>query len=107
MRKLPSRRGSLIEKLIDNFNGIMLAVPLSGWVHHAAVEGFAPILWPFGQNLPFVAKSETVATIATTLHWLFSKLLIASVALLAFAMKTEPLSRSRATTVCMHRKKAA
>lgn len=59
----------------------MLAVPLSGWVHHAAVEGFAPILWPFGQNLPFVAKSETVATIATTLHWLFSKLLIASVAL--------------------------
>ena len=36
----------------------MLAVPLSGWVHNAAVTGFAPILWPFGQTLPFVPQSE-------------------------------------------------
>ena len=33
----------------------LVAVPLSGWVHHAAVTGFAPILWPFGQTLPFVS----------------------------------------------------
>ena len=26
----------------------MLIVPLSGWLGHAATEGFAPIRWPFG-----------------------------------------------------------
>lgn len=72
----------------------MLAVPLTGWVHHAAVEGFAPILWPFGQGLPFVPKSETVSDIATTLHWLFSKLLIASVILhVAGAVKHAVIDR--------------
>lgn len=72
----------------------MLAVPLTGWVHHAAVEGFAPILWPFGQGLPFVPKSETVSEIATTLHWLFSKLLIASVILhVAGAVKHAVIDR--------------
>lgn len=59
----------------------MLAVPLSGWVHNAAVTGFAPILWPFGQSLPFVPQSESVAAIATTAHWLFGKLLIVSILL--------------------------
>ena len=59
----------------------MILMPLSGWVHHAALDGFAPILWPFGQGLPFVPKSEIVAEAAGSLHWLMSKLLIASVAL--------------------------
>jgi cytochrome b561/polyisoprenoid-binding protein YceI len=59
----------------------LVVVPLSGWVHHAAVEGFAPILWPLGQGLPFVPISETVAGIAATAHWLFTKVLLASVAL--------------------------
>lgn len=59
----------------------MLLMPLSGWIHHAAVDGFAPILWPFGQNLPFVPKSEGVAQVAGILHVVFSKLLIASVLL--------------------------
>ena len=59
----------------------LVAVPLSGWIHHAAVEGFAPILWPFGQDLPFVPKSEAVAGIAGAAHWLFTKLLLVSVAL--------------------------
>lgn len=72
----------------------MLAVPLTGWVHHAAVEGFAPILWPFSQGLPFVPKSETVSEIATTLHWLFSKLLIVSVILhVAGAVKHAVIDR--------------
>ena len=35
----------------------LVAVPLTGWVHHAAVTGFAPILWPFGQTLPVVPLS--------------------------------------------------
>jgi cytochrome b561/polyisoprenoid-binding protein YceI len=61
--------------------GALVLVPLSGWVHHAATTGFAPILWPFGQGLPFVPKSETVADIAGTAHWLFGKVLIVSVLL--------------------------
>jgi cytochrome b561/polyisoprenoid-binding protein YceI len=59
----------------------LVVVPLSGWVHHAAVEGFAPILWPFGQGLPFIPTSETVASVAGTAHWLFTKFLLASIVL--------------------------
>ncbi len=59
----------------------LLAVPLTGWVHHAAVSGFAPILWPLGQDLPLVPKSEAVANMAAALHWVFTKLLVASVIL--------------------------
>ncbi|MEL6960630.1 MAG: YceI family protein, partial [Pseudomonadota bacterium] len=43
--------------------------PLSGWVMHAAEDGFAPIWWPFGQNLPFVPKSESWAMTAGAIHW--------------------------------------
>lgn len=76
----------------------MLAVPLSGWVHHAATDGFAPILWPtglqIGQNLPLVPKSETVAQIAGALHWVFTKLLIAAIVLhIAGALKHHVLDR--------------
>lgn len=59
----------------------LVIVPLSGWIHHAAVDGFAPILWPFGQGLPFVPKSETVASLAGMAHWLFTKLLAAAILL--------------------------
>nr|HRK43103.1 cytochrome b [Gemmobacter sp.] len=72
----------------------MILMPLSGWVHHAALDGFAPILWPFGQGLPFVPKSESVAAAAGSLHWLMSKLLIASVALhVAGALKHALIDR--------------
>ena len=53
----------------------LVAVPLTGWVHHAAVTGFAPILWPFGQTLPFVPQSEALGTAAGAAHWVFTKLL--------------------------------
>lgn len=66
----------------------LVAVPLSGWIHHAAVDGFAPILWPFGQGLPFVPKSEGLAETAATAHGLFTKLLLASLILhIAGALK--------------------
>lgn len=72
----------------------MVAVPLTGWVHHAAQDGFAPILWPFGQGLPFVPKSESVAQAAGFLHWAFTKLLIASVLLhIAGALKHALIDR--------------
>ena len=41
--------------------GALVLVPLTGWIHHAATTGFAPIRWPFGQSLPFVAKDEAIA----------------------------------------------
>ena len=53
----------------------LVAVPLTGWVHHAAVTGFAPILWPLGQTLPFVPLTEGVATTFAAAHWVFTKLL--------------------------------
>ncbi len=46
-----------------------------------SVTGFAPIWWPFGQGLPFVPQSETVAKIAGSAHWWFSKLMIAAILL--------------------------
>ena len=61
--------------------GAMLIVPLSGWVHHAATTGFAPILWPLGQSLPFVPKSETVAAVASGIH--FAAFLLLAAAILA------------------------
>ena len=66
----------------------LLLVPLTGWVHHAAAEGFAPILWPFGQNLPFVPKSAYLAEVTAGLHWLFIWVLAGSLALhIAGALK--------------------
>lgn len=59
----------------------LVFVPLSGWLHHAATEGFAPIWWPFGQSLPFVPKSEALAHLFSGWHWVLTKLL-----LLAFAL---------------------
>ncbi|MGY6633730.1 MAG: cytochrome b/b6 domain-containing protein [Alkalilacustris sp.] len=53
----------------------LVAVPLSGWVHHAATTGFAPIWWPFGQGLPFVPVDAGVAAAAAAMHWLFTKIL--------------------------------
>ena len=59
----------------------MVIVPLSGWLHHAATTGFAPIWWPFGQTLPFVPESEPVAKFFGAWHWVFTKVLLAAVAL--------------------------
>ncbi len=59
----------------------MLLVPLTGWVHHAATTGFAPIWWPFGQSLPFVPVDESVAQVAGAMHWVFTKALLVTVGL--------------------------
>lgn len=68
--------------------GSLIAVPLTGWVHHAATTGFAPISWPFGQNLPLVAKSEAVAAISAGAHWVLTKVLVLAVLLhIAGALK--------------------
>jgi cytochrome b561/polyisoprenoid-binding protein YceI len=79
----PERRGEVILAAVIHWLLYisLLAVPLSGWIHHAAVTGFAPILWPFGQTLPFVPQSEVVANAAAAAHWVFTKLLAASILL--------------------------
>lgn len=61
--------------------GSLVLVPLSGWVHHAAATGFAPIWWPFGQTLPFVPKSESLAETASALHILLLRVLVVSLGL--------------------------
>ncbi|MBT8455900.1 MAG: cytochrome b/b6 domain-containing protein, partial [Alphaproteobacteria bacterium] len=66
----------------------LVLVPLSGWLHHAAATGFAPIWWPFGQTLPFVPQSAAVANFFAGLHFVFTKVLAASVILhIAGALK--------------------
>lgn len=61
--------------------GAMLVMPLSGWVYHASVVGFAPILWPFGQGLPLVPRSETVASVAHAIHTASAWVLYAAIGL--------------------------
>ncbi|ETX30673.1 cytochrome b/b6 domain-containing protein [Roseivivax isoporae] len=61
--------------------GSLVLVPLTGWVGHAASEGFAPIWGPVGQSLPFVPKSPALAETAWTLHFIFIWVLIAALGL--------------------------
>ncbi|UWQ92938.1 cytochrome b/b6 domain-containing protein [Rhodobacteraceae bacterium M382] len=76
--------------------GSLLFVPLTGWVHHAATTGFAPIWWPFGQNLPFVAKSETTAMLFGALHHILIYVLFLSVFLhVAGAIKHHVIDRDQ------------
>lgn len=76
--------------------GSMVLVPLSGWIHHAATTGFAPIFWAFGQSLPFVPKSETLAGITSSLHFLLMLVLVASIlAHVAGALKHVVMDRDQ------------
>lgn len=66
----------------------LVAVPLTGWIEHSATSGFAPIWWPFGQSLPLIPQSETLAGVFAGLHWMFGKLMVASILLhIAGALK--------------------
>lgn len=56
----------------------LIIVPLSGWLHHSATTGFAPIWWPFGQSLPFIPKDEALAHSFASLHIIFERVLVIS-----------------------------
>ena len=58
----------------------IFVLPLSGWVMHSAEVGFAPIWWPFAQNLPFIPKSESLAVMAANVHWVSGIVLAATIA---------------------------
>ncbi|MFK7870255.1 MAG: cytochrome b/b6 domain-containing protein [Roseobacter sp.] len=77
-RKIESLAAETVHWLLY---GSLLLVPLSGWIHHAATTGFAPIWWPFGQNLPFVPKDEQIANAAAGLHIVFERVLVGSILL--------------------------
>lgn len=66
----PERRAETLAAEVVHWAlyGAMLVMPLSGWVYHSSVAGFAPILWPFGQGLPFVPRSVAVAEAAHAVH---------------------------------------
>ena len=74
--------------------GSLVLVPLCGWIEHAATSGFAPIWWSFGQNLPLVPKSESVAHVFASLHIIFVRVLIVSLLLhIAGALKHHVIDR--------------
>ncbi|SFE14225.1 cytochrome b/b6 domain-containing protein [Roseivivax sediminis] len=61
--------------------GSLVAVPLAGWIGHAASEGFAPIWWPLGQGLPLVPASPALAEGAWAVHVVLVWVLAGSIAL--------------------------
>lgn len=72
----------------------LVIVPLSGWLEHSAAEGFAPIWWPFGQNLPLVPKDPELAELFASWHGVFTKLLALAVVLhVAGALKHHIIDR--------------
>lgn len=74
--------------------GALVLVPLTGWIHHAAAAGFAPIWWPFGQTLPLVPQDAALAETFATLHGLFEKVLLVALALhIAGAVKHQVIDK--------------
>lgn len=66
----------------------IVAVPLTGFLHHSATTGFAPINWPFGQSLPFIPQSDQLATTFGAMHQAFNFVLLVTVGLhIAGALK--------------------
>ena len=61
--------------------GAIIVMPLTGWLHHSAAEGFAPIWWPISQDLPFVPKSPQLAQFFGSAHFFTGVLLGLSIAL--------------------------
>lgn len=74
--------------------GSLVLVPLSGWIVHAATEGFAPIWWPFGQTLPLVPRDARVAAIATGFHIVLQRVMFLALILhVAGALKHHLIDR--------------
>ncbi len=77
-RKIETKLAELVHWLLYIS---LVAVPLTGWIHHAASAGFAPIMLPIGQDLPLVPKSESVSELFAGLHWVWSKIMVGSILL--------------------------
>ncbi len=55
--------------------GAIVVMPLSGWLHHSALDGFAPIWWPLPQDLPLIPKNQQLASVFGALHFYTAVLL--------------------------------
>ncbi len=56
----------------------IILMPLTGWLHHSATQGFAPIWWPLFQDLPGVPKNEELATVLGATHFMVGVTLVVS-----------------------------
>lgn len=57
----------------------MIAVPVFGWLHHAALDGFAPIWGPFPQEAGFIPKDADLAHLFGQFHASFAILMLVTV----------------------------
>ena len=92
----PDRRAeTLLAEIVHwTLYGSLVLVPLTGWISHAATEGFAPIWWPFGQGLPFVPVDQTIKSFFAGLHIVFERVLVISIFLhVAGALKHQFIDR--------------
>ncbi|MDO6585843.1 cytochrome b/b6 domain-containing protein [Salipiger sp. 1_MG-2023] len=92
----PERRAEtlLAEAVHWALYSALVLVPLSGWIEHAATDGFAPIWWPLGQDLPLVPNSPALAGSFAEVHFLAQWLLVAALALhIAGALKHAVIDR--------------
>ncbi|EPX81904.1 cytochrome b/b6 domain-containing protein [Salipiger mucosus] len=92
----PERRAetALAEAVHWTLYASLVLVPLTGWIEHAATEGFAPILWPLGQDLPLVPNSPALAETFAGLHFLFQWVLTGALVLhIAGAVKHAAVDR--------------
>ena len=90
-RKIESFAAELVHWLLY---AALVIVPLSGWLAHAAAQGFAPIWWPFGQGLPLVPKDVGVEHFFASLHWVATKVLVTALLLhIAGALKHHLIDR--------------
>ncbi|MBO6920355.1 MAG: YceI family protein [Rhizobiaceae bacterium] len=76
--------------------GTIIAMPVLGWLYHAATEGFAPIWWPFSQDLPFVPKDVMLSNFFKTAHFVCGVLLVLSLGLhIAGAIKHAVIDKDK------------
>ncbi len=81
--------------------GSIVAMPVFGWLHHAALDGYAPIWWenvfPGDWDvLPFVPKSEPVASFFGMAHKITGIALIGALALhIGGALKHAVIDKDR------------
>lgn len=68
--------------------GAIILMPLLGWFHHAASEGYAPIWWPFSQSLFFIPKNASLSQFFGLSHFATGIVLVLSLLLhIAGALK--------------------
>lgn len=61
--------------------GAIIIMPVLGWFHHAASEGYAPIWWPLSQNLFFIPIDPNLSKFFGLAHFATGIVLVISLVL--------------------------